>query len=264
MGYSERSGSSPEFFRSPARGLLLVVRGDISKDEASRAFPYLHMVSDTVTTSDVGIPRAAKAVESVRIASASAEENRGNWWRVDEFGVAEVFGGKEENGVVAHDGVVVEREEERLRAELALASGVVKDEVGLGRPFVVVASVFGVPGVGREGRAEALEKLGGRVREMKTMLDGGAEETRPPVLQVVFTGQTEPVPRTANEAQVMIQRRQLQKGNAGPFRGSDYVLMFWVIIFFGILTIVVILCIPWAPALDPALKSALKTDSKRE
>ncbi|KAH9259631.1 hypothetical protein BASA81_002053 [Batrachochytrium salamandrivorans] len=62
---------------------------------------------------------------------------------------------------------------------------------------------------------------------------------------------------TAQAAKAETQRRRLAEASKG-FSGPEYVLMCWVLITLVIIAFFVFCCIPWAPELDPGLRSSLK------
>jgi hypothetical protein len=273
---SSSSSAKEDVFARPTVGVLLVVDGEspISENEWT---PFLKTLSKhesqpkawrEILTEEKLYKFRSFVREGLAVASSSLPdemEDVQTYWKYVRNGV-EAFLHQDAKSFWRNNVVVVEEDAVRLKAELALVEHLVGDMVKNKntRPGVVIGAIHGLKDRNSKQRSQSMHELATSVESISRKLTSG---TSRPVLTIVFTEKKQgPSASSVSEAEVFAEqsRRQLQTTKRIPFQGSDYVIMFWTIVAFIFLTIFVILCIPWAPALDPALRSTLKPDTKRE
>ena len=273
FGVKAANGLHVDLLGRPTVGVLVVVDGEgpLGDEEWTPFLKRLVRVEtpsqswrDILLDQEVNKARSVVGREGFALATSAAEEEDHVevYWKVNANKVEElVRDPREQSGKHL---VVVENNDGRLDAELALLDKLVGDAVNNknARPALVYATVFGLKTRNCHDRSQSFSRLSNGLEALHRKLVAG---TSRPVFTIMFTETKQgPAPLSFNEVQVAESRRLQSTSKTAPFQGSDYVIMFWTIVGFMFLTFFVICCIPWAPALDPALRSTLKQDTKRD
>jgi hypothetical protein len=279
--FSQQLGLLPDshtnVLQLPTVGVFLVVDGEgpVSDEEWT---PFLKGLVATQTTvknvkeilASEDMVRAKKlgSEDGFVFATSSLEEvdRTQVWWKVvKETPQIEVEpflrNDRKQSGVNA---VVVEKQSERLGAELALIKTLVHDVSNKeNRPAFVFAEIFGLKNRASAERSASFAELSSG---LETILRQLKQTTSRPLFQIVFTEKKQgPSPSSITEVEAVESRRLLQTTAATfTITAGDYVLMSWTLLAIVFLVIFAIICIPWAPELDPVLRSTLKPDTKRE
>jgi hypothetical protein len=265
------TNSNNNVFERPSVGVLVVVDGErpLVEEEWTPFLKTLHKFNSPAQSVkevlNFGTVRKAKnlAGKAFVLASSHVEnehEEVEGYWRVSGNGVEQMLSDARQNS--GKHLVLLKHDQQRLPAEIGLVQRLVADQTNNkdARPAIVFAEVFGLENRNSQQRSSSFAELSAGLESIASKL---ASSTSRPLFTIVFTEKKQgPAPMILTEVQ-LAESRRLQSVKQ-PFQGSDYVIMFWTLVFLMILTFFVICCIPWAPTLDPALRSTLKQDNKRD
>ena len=276
FGLDAKFGTEDVFVR-PTVGVLIVVDGEgpIAENEWTPFFKTLSKheskassLKEIFETEKLNKFRSF-AKQGLAVGSSSLpddSEEVQTYWKLVGNDQVQPFMHQDGHAFWRNNIVVIEQDSRRLEAELALVEQLTGNMLksDMYRPGVVIGVVHGLKDRHSNQRSESMHQLSKTVESLARKLRSGSSR---PLVTVVFTERKQgPSSSSVSEQQVFAEqsRRQLQSTKRTPFQGGDYVIMFWTIVAFIFLTFFVILCIPWAPALDPALRSTLKPDAKRD
>jgi len=261
-----RAATAADLFTRPTEGVLVIVDAAITPEEM-RLYPALAHAS----AAEVGV---VAALDTLALHNVAAQFPQSSVATVSAYGSLS-------DQIVARDGthmtvykyendklsafvemavkpagvqhvvVIVSDGDARLDAELAMLKNHLVDSESLRKqnpPRVVVGFVGGLPTASTSGRAAALAKLSKELEALRASLTSAR-----PVFLVAFTG----------HSSLTTTRRTLTRVlDATPtpkFMGSDYVIMVWSLVILGFIVFFIFCCIPWAPTLDPILRTLMKS-----
>jgi hypothetical protein len=136
---------------------------------------------------------------------------------------------------------VLSKESNRLQAELEMVSLLTEELLSKKRtaqstkPVMVYSEVYGLENRESKLRSQSFSMLSTRIESLLQKING---RTSRPLFTVVFSGKRQgPAPNHVTTELVAEESRRLQSTTKKvPFQGSDYVIMFWTLVAFMILT----------------------------
>jgi len=260
------AATAADLFARPTEGVLVIVDAAVTPEEA-RLYPVLGAAAaalDKLALSDVAAHFPQSSVATVSAYGSLSDQvhaRDGSPMTVYKYenGKLFVFMAAAKPTGVQHTVVIVvdDDSDARLDAELAMLKQHLADTESARKqnpPRIVVGFVGGLPAVGAPGRAAAVAKLSNGLKSLRASLSSAR-----PVFLVAFTGQTSPTTTRRTLTRV------LDATPTPKFMGSDYVIMVWSLVILGFIVFFIFCCIPWAPTLDPVLRTLMKSaqaDSK--
>jgi hypothetical protein len=265
-------GPSSDLFSRPTEGVLVLIDGSISPEEQeaqrgvlrdapvllAKAADVLHRLD--LQSAAAHLPEAdIKTLAALGSLSDHVQSTVGTGevfaWRFDGSAAALFVQPSKREDPVAHHVVLVDEGSGRLAGELKVLGELVAQRVEPHKgPRIVVAVLGGLASMSSPSRAASLAQLASGLVAVQAELG-----TSRPLFQVAFTGY----------ASTSTMRRALvtTANTTAAFAGADYVIFSWTVVVLGLLVFVIFCCIPWAPTLDPILRTTMKaagTDSKMQ